>query len=111
LFQHTKPLSADRREAGLFKFSENYARASVLHVGSFLFTNSTHTPDILMMFHSVYRLVSQSNPDQHYVGLTDNLDERLAKRNSGQVKHAPKYLPWQIDSAHAFRSREKGGGF
>lgn len=64
-----------------------------------------------MKFHYVYRLVSKEHPDRHYVGLTDNLDARLKKNNSGAVSHTSKYLPWVIDSAHALRSREKAAEF
>jgi len=37
----------------------------------------------------VYILTSQSNPDRHYTGLTDNLATRLAAHNSGTVPSCP----------------------
>jgi predicted GIY-YIG superfamily endonuclease len=36
---------------------------------------------------------------------------RLAKHNRGEVLHTAKYLPWAIDSAHAFKDREKAAEF
>jgi predicted GIY-YIG superfamily endonuclease len=64
-----------------------------------------------MKFHCVYRLVSISTPGRHYVGLTADLSARLAKNNAGGVSHTSKYVPWRIDSAHAFACREKAAAF
>ncbi|MGB0335261.1 MAG: GIY-YIG nuclease family protein [Opitutales bacterium] len=64
-----------------------------------------------MKFHYVYRLVSIPNPGRHYVGLTDDLEARLKRHNAGFVAHTSKYTPWQIESAHAFRTREKAVEF
>lgn len=64
-----------------------------------------------MGFHHVYRLVSLSHPGRRYVGLTEDLRARLEKHNRGEVLHTSKYLPWAIDSAHAFRDREKAAEF
>ena len=62
-------------------------------------------------FHYVYILVSKSNSKRHYTGLTDDLDARLKSHNNGQVTHAAKYRPWQIETAVAFRSLEKAVAF
>ncbi len=62
-------------------------------------------------FHYVYRLRSATDPDQVYTGLTDNLNARIRKHNAGGVPHTSKYRPWVLESAHAFRSREKAAGF
>ena len=64
-----------------------------------------------MKFHYVYRLVSLSHPERHYVGLTDDLKARLAKHNRKEVPYTSKYTPWAIDSAHAFKDREKAAKF
>lgn len=45
------------------------------------------------MFHYVYILVSEANPDRHYVGSTSDLDARLATHNAGKVNHTSKYKP------------------
>ena len=62
-------------------------------------------------FHYVYLLTSISNPNRHYTGLTKNLNRRLIKHNAGEVFHTSKYLPWQIDTAVSFRSKQKAAAF
>lgn len=64
-----------------------------------------------MRFHYVYILCSITNPDRHYVGLSDDLEERLKKHNAGQCRHTSKFRPWQIETAVAFRSKEKAADF
>jgi len=65
----------------------------------------------LKNFHYVYILVSDSDKSHHYTGLTDDLDARLKAHNSGQVPHTAKNRPWRIETAIAFRSREKAAAF
>ncbi len=50
----------------------------------------------------VYILVSESFPDRHYIGITDDLKSRLQMHNSGKVSHTSKYLPWKIQTYTAF---------
>lgn len=64
-----------------------------------------------MKFHYVYILRSITNPDRHYVGLSEDLEERLKKHNAGQCWHTSKFRPWQIETAVAFRSKEKTADF
>jgi predicted GIY-YIG superfamily endonuclease len=59
----------------------------------------------------VYRLVSSLYPNKVYVGLTENLSARLIKHNEGGVPSTAPYKPWIIETAHAFRSREKAVAF
>lgn len=59
----------------------------------------------------VYRLRSVVQPDRVYTGLTDDLDARLTKHNEGGVPSTTPYKPWQIESVHGFRSREKAAVF
>jgi len=54
----------------------------------------------------VYMLESVADPTQRYVGLADNLRDRLKKHNSGGSPHTSKYRPWRLVSYIAF-SREK----
>ena len=63
------------------------------------------------MFHYVYILVSESDNARHYVGLTADLDQRLARHNAGEVTHTSKHRPWRIETAVAFRNREKAAAF
>ena len=63
------------------------------------------------MFHYVYILVSDQDPDRHYVGLTGNLENRLAAHNSGKVIHTSKHRPWHFETAVAFRDKSKAAAF
>jgi putative endonuclease len=78
-------------------------------------TNPEINPDKeqlnLGSFHYVYILKSESHDNTHYTGLTHNLKARLQKHNTGQVPHTSKYRPWRIETAIAFRSREKAAAF
>ena len=62
-------------------------------------------------YHYVYTLESLSNPSQIYTGQTQNLKQRLKEHNSGNVQHTSKFIPWQIRSATAFKSRERALAF
>jgi predicted GIY-YIG superfamily endonuclease len=59
----------------------------------------------------VYLLVSKAGESRHYVGLTEDLRERLRRHNAGEVPHTSKYRPWKISVAVAFTSREKAAAF
>ena len=59
----------------------------------------------------VYLLLSIPHPDQRYVGLTSDLDTRLAAHNSGQSPHTAKYRPWEIVTFHAFVDEGKAAAF
>jgi putative endonuclease len=48
------------------------------------------------MKHYVYILNSQSEPEQFYVGMTDNVQSRLTDHNSGKSSHTAKYKPWRL---------------
>lgn len=63
------------------------------------------------MFHYVYILVSESDPDRHYVGSTSDLNSRLAAHNAGKVSHTSKHKPWRVESAVAFRNKTKAIAF
>ena len=62
-------------------------------------------------FHYVYILVSETDPSRHYTGLTDDLHARLNAHNTGKCGHTSKFRPWQIETAIAFRTREKAAAF
>jgi len=64
-----------------------------------------------MKFYYVYILNSCAHPDHHYVGMAEDLDERLKRHNAGQCEHTSKFMPWQIEIAIAFRSKEKAVAF
>ena len=43
----------------------------------------------------VYFLQSLSVPEQRYIGIIANLDERLQTYNAGGSPHTSKYHPWR----------------
>ena len=59
----------------------------------------------------VYLLESIDNPDQSYVGLTDDLRARLAAHNAGQSPHTAKYKPWRLVTYIAFSDEAKAVAF
>ena len=73
--------------------------------------NKTNTGVAMSHFHYVYILVSELDPSRHYTGLTDDLEARLKARNSGYSDHTSNFIPWRIETAIAFRSREKAAAF
>ena len=56
-------------------------------------------------------LVSEKDATRHYTGCTIDLKARLAKHNAGEVPHTSKNRPWMVETAVAFRSREKARAF
>jgi putative endonuclease len=64
-----------------------------------------------MSLHYVYILQSVANPDHFYVGLTEDLRERLRKHNAGEVPHTSKFKPWAVKTAIAFRDRDRASAF
>ena len=53
----------------------------------------------------VYMLSDVATRTHHYVGMTEDIEERLAKHNAGQVPHTSRFAPWTIDAAIAVRGR------
>jgi putative endonuclease len=64
-----------------------------------------------MKFYYVYILRSIASNEHYYVGLTENLEERLNKHNTGQCRYTSEFIPWRIETAIAFRSKEKAVAF
>jgi predicted GIY-YIG superfamily endonuclease len=56
-------------------------------------------------------LRSIPNPDQTYVGFTEDLQVRLKAHNQGQSTHTAKYKPWDLITYHAFKDRSKALSF
>jgi putative endonuclease len=59
----------------------------------------------------VYILQSVGPGDHFYVGVTDNLRERLQRHNTGQVSHTAKHLPWQLNTYIAFSDEARALAF
>ncbi|MHC4830924.1 MAG: GIY-YIG nuclease family protein [Planctomycetota bacterium] len=54
----------------------------------------------------VYILGSESHPTQTYIGLTEDLDERLKRHNSGGSPHTSKHMPWRLETYIAFNNAD-----
>ena len=59
----------------------------------------------------VHVLKSLSTPSRRYVGITSDLDRRLAEHNSGKSTHTNKYKPWQCLVAIRFANDQKAKAF
>jgi len=59
----------------------------------------------------VYVIQSISDPNQTYVGCTQNLKERLSNHNSGTTTHTDKYRPWRLIVYIAFVHKDKAYAF
>jgi predicted GIY-YIG superfamily endonuclease len=64
-----------------------------------------------MEFSYVYILQSQAQSGHFYVGLTNDLKDRLRRHNAGEVPHTAKYRPWCIKTAISFTDRERAAAF
>jgi predicted GIY-YIG superfamily endonuclease len=62
-------------------------------------------------FSYVYILQSEAEPKHYYVGLTNDLHDRLRRHNGGEVYHTSKLRPWTIKTAIAFPDRERAARF
>lgn len=55
----------------------------------------------------VYLIQSQADPNQRYVGMTANLQERMQAHNAGQLLHTAKYKPWKVVAYFAFEIQDR----
>jgi predicted GIY-YIG superfamily endonuclease len=46
--------------------------------------------------HVVYILRSVTEPNRPYIGLTYDVDARLAAHNAGRCSHTARYRPWEV---------------
>jgi putative endonuclease len=59
----------------------------------------------------VYMLRSIPNPDQTYIGFTEDLKTRLKSHDQGQSPHTAKYKPWELITYIAFNNKSKALSF
>ena len=59
----------------------------------------------------VYLLRSISHPSRRYVGITSDVDKRLAAHNEGRSPHTSQYKPWGLVTYLAFSDEAKGRSF
>lgn len=59
----------------------------------------------------VYLVQSLAVPDQRYIGMTTNLEERLRVHNSGGSPHTSKYRPWRLVMHLCFQDERRAVEF
>jgi putative endonuclease len=59
----------------------------------------------------VYILQSEQDAEHFYIGITDDLEARLSKHNSGAVTHTAKHRPWRTKSYVAFADKARASAF
>lgn len=59
----------------------------------------------------VYLLESESHVGERYIGLTRDLEHRLAKHNAGHSTHTSKFRPWRLVTYLAFTDETKAVAF
>jgi len=59
----------------------------------------------------VYVLQSLSAPERYYVGLTNDLKERLARHNANEVPHTSKFSPWRVQTYFGFSDEGRAVAF
>ncbi len=59
----------------------------------------------------VYLIESVYYLDHHYVGVTDDLRERLSQHNEGKSPHTRKFKPWNLVSYIAFADERTAYAF
>jgi len=55
----------------------------------------------------VYLIRSLNNPDQIYIGYTQDLKKRLTNHNAGSSPHTSKYKPWELITYLGFKNETK----
>lgn len=63
------------------------------------------------MYYYVYLLRSLKNPNQTYIGHTDNLQERLETHNSGGSIRTSTYRPWELITSISFNNLNQAIAF
>ena len=59
----------------------------------------------------VYIIRSDRDRRRYYVGLTADLQSRLASHNAGESPHTRRFTPWQIVVAIAFSGEHEAAAF
>ena len=66
---------------------------------------------LFSIMHYVYILKSITHPGKYYVGLTENLDQRLKAHNCGETMFGKKYRPWEIETFISFKNKALASQF
>ena len=57
------------------------------------------------MGYRVYILKSTKNPVKSYIGITQNLEQRLQEHNSGLSYYTKRYIPWDVETYIVFKNK------
>ena len=59
----------------------------------------------------VYVLKSLSQPHRHYIGITENLENRVKEHNQGESEYTKKFGPWCVETYITFQNHDKASTF
>ena len=59
----------------------------------------------------VYILVSRKYPDRIYIGLTENVSQRVDEHNADKSLYSRKYGPWELAAYITFSQKKKASEF
>ena len=59
----------------------------------------------------VYLLASLKEPSKRYIGITNDIKQRLEDHNRGKSPHTSKHKPWQIVAAIYFQNEQRAMDF
>ena len=59
----------------------------------------------------VYILESLVDSTRYYIGITENLEQRLKEHNNGKVNYSKRYMPWELQTYIAFKNEERARQF
>ena len=59
----------------------------------------------------VYIIQSISSPEKRYVGITQNVQQRLENHNIGTTSYSRKYKPWEFVMCLCFKNKDKAVEF
>ncbi len=58
-----------------------------------------------------YTYILENNKGYQYIGMTNNLDDRISRHNRGEIQSTAKYKPWKFVSFTAFPTRKQASDF
>jgi len=59
----------------------------------------------------VYVLRSQKYPERLYVGLTEDLENRIKEHNCNESKYSKNYAPWNLETYIVFKNKAQAINF
>ena len=59
----------------------------------------------------VYILRSILDPSKHYVGITQNIPQRLKEHNNGESLYTKEHRPWKAETYIAFSNKDLAASF